>query len=322
MAESIWSYEGDVAPQKGSFFSDVPRTGSRISYTSPESRRYTAGVLAPAQAAIRQAEEEELKRRDDELVYQRNKAILEEGKAEAKLKADMLAMEDPLTARLAEIQPLIESDPLKAKSALSGLMIQNSKVVSSSEGIQFAITQMANAIASSEKQRDDLDSSTFRQFQTSLNSGDRDSAKNFMGQLKDAARINEANTLFNSTAYEAKARQDFKTAETNIAAQEKAADEQSKTIKAAREQLYNLDTELVPGAIKDGPALKKFTDESMLKLKGVARELRLSEEEIEKGLKDPFGFQQELVERSFNSVAGTGAKSNVGTVTGTMTPSP
>ena len=251
-----------------------------------------------------------------------NIARLEEGKAEAKLKADMLAMEGPLTERLAEVQSLIESDPLKAESALGGLMIQNSKVVSSSEGIQLAITQMANAIASSKKQRDDLDSSTYRQFQTSLSSGDRDGAKNLMGQLTDATRIKEANNLFNSTAYEANLRQEIKTAEENKAAQEKAADEYEKNTKAVRDQLYNLDTETVPGPVKNGPPLKKFTDESMLKLRGAARELGLSNEEIDKSLKDPLGFQRELVERSFKSVAGAGAKSNVDGVIGTMTPSP
>jgi hypothetical protein len=321
MAESIWSYEGDVAPQRNIHFPEVApsRAGSRFTYSTPDAQRYAAGVLAPAQAAIRQAEEEDLKRRDDELVFQRNKALLEEGKAESKRQAELLAMEGPLTERLAQVQALISSDPLKAESALAEVVVKNSKAVSASEGSRIAIAQMSEAIKTYKQQQDDLDSSTFRQFQTSLNAGDRATAEKFMGQLKDSTRTKEAITLFNATNYEANVRKDIKTAEQDIADANKTAEDIESNRKYVQRLLLGVTPVDVPG--EDMTLRKEFSGEAQGVLRVSGLQLGMSPEDVELEMeKDPIGFHQKLLKSTAIPVAGSGAKRNVGTVTGTMTP--
>jgi hypothetical protein len=66
--------------------SDRSRAGSRFTYSTPDAQRFAAESLAPAQAAIRQAEEEERKRRAEDLAFEWNSFFLEQAKEEARRK--------------------------------------------------------------------------------------------------------------------------------------------------------------------------------------------------------------------------------------------
>lgn len=72
-----------VADRGRSIWSADPST---FTYSTPDALRYAAGVLAPAQMAIRQAEDEERKRRAEDLAFEWNSFLLEQAKEEARRK--------------------------------------------------------------------------------------------------------------------------------------------------------------------------------------------------------------------------------------------
>lgn len=59
---------------------------STFTYSTPDSLRYAAGVLGPLGAALRQAEEEERKRRAEDLAFEWNSFLLEQAKEKARRK--------------------------------------------------------------------------------------------------------------------------------------------------------------------------------------------------------------------------------------------
>jgi len=322
MAESIWSYEGDVAPQRNIHFPEVApsRAGSRFTYSTPDAQRFAAGVLAPAQAAIRQAEEEDLKRRDAELAYQHNKAIHEASKEKARQEAELLAMEGPLADRLDQVRAMINSDPLKAESALAEVVVQNSKAVSASEGSRIAITQISEAIKTYKQQQDDLDSSVYRQLQTNLSAGNLPGAKKLYGQLKNSTRIAEAANLITNTEYQANAIQQVKTAEQDKADAKKTAEDIESNRKYVQRLLLGVTPVDVPG--EDMTLRKEFSGEAQGVLRVSGLQLGMSPEDVELEMeKDPIGFHQKLLKSTAIPVAGSGAKGNVGATTQGMMPS-
>jgi len=322
MAESVFSYEEDIAPQKGSYFSEIPRSRYGVTYSTPDTRRYAAGVLGPIQRANREAEEAELKRRSDELVYQRNRLLVEQAQKDTQLQAEVLAAEPELTARLEEINAM--TDPVAQQKAVTDFAIRNQKALQN-DSIKLALELISERAKDALNKQDSTnkasDTSLYNQVIAWANS-DPEKAAELVKLISDPNIQSQAAAQVASTVKESKLQSDNKTAEEDERNRAKAVEDEAKNTKNAREKLVNLDTETVPGEMKKGKLPKQFTDQSMLQLSNVARELGLSKVEIEEGLKDPFGFRQELLDRSYNSVAGSGAKRSVDDVTGDMMPTP
>jgi len=324
MAESIWSYEGDVAPQKNSYFPDAApsRAGSRFTYSTPDAQRFAAGVLAPAQAAIRQAEEEDLKRRDSELAYQHNKAIHEASKEKARQEAEVIAMDKQLAEKLGQIQNMISVDPVKAQTDLSGVIVQNPEALKS-DYFKGAYTLMSNEIRNAAQQAaqqaSEKDTSIYNQIQ--MYAGvDNAKAVALMPQIKDANLQTQAAALIASNESKAKYVADVNKEKEDKASREKAAENQESDRKYVQRLLLGVSPVDVAG---DGMTLRKeFSGEAQSVIRVSGLKLGLSPEEIESEMKkDPIGFHQKLLESTVNPVAGVGAKRNVGTTIQRMTPS-
>jgi len=320
MAEPVFSYEGDIAPQKGSYFSDIPRKGSGFTYSTATSQRYAADFLRPFQRANREAEEAELKRRGDELAYQRNRLLVEQAQKETQMQAELLAAEPALTARLEEINAM--TDPVAQQKAVTDFAIENQKALQN-DPIKLALDLISKRAADALNKQDSTnkasDASLYNQ--VIMYAGvDINKATEAAQKISNPHMQQQAAVLVASTIEKSKLQSDNEKTEEDKRKREKAVEDEAKNTKNAREKLVNLDTETVPGEMKKGKLPKQFTDQSMLQLSNVARDLGLSTAEIEKGLKDPFGFRQELLDRSYNSVAGSGAKRSVGGVTGEMMP--
>jgi hypothetical protein len=182
MADPAFSYESDIAPQKGSYFSDVPRSGSGSPYSAINILR------SASQKATKRVEDEELKRRNEELEYQRNRFILQEGKDAAKLEADRLAMEPALNKKLEDINALIDEDPVKAQKALLNFVSLNQSTLGDSKGLQAVVSQMNSVLNSvvesrTQKESDSDDSASSQALEWAGLDSDKASAA--IDQIKD-----------------------------------------------------------------------------------------------------------------------------------------
>lgn len=324
MAESVFNYERDVAPMRNNFFSDVarPAGGSRFTYATPDSLRYTAGVLAPAQAALRQAEEDERKRREEDLMFERNKFLLEQGKEEARREAERLAMEPELQKRLEEISAMTSSDPVKAQSALSSFVIKNSSVVGKSEGIRSAVTQLSEVINNSTDQIKRKDNELLNQVSVWY-TADAKKAAELGAQISDPLLQQRAAALISSFQTEIKNKASLNAAEEAKKQAEDVADKKEKSFMYWREAVLNLEPDVeVPDLASEGGATYKFSQKSLDYLRVGAIEVGIPDEEINEGLKnDPGGLRQKIIDKTTIGLEGGKAGAKMRGVAAGMLPS-
>jgi len=325
MAESVFNYERDVAPMRNNFFSDVarPAGGSRFTYATPDSLRYTAGVLAPAQAALRQAEEDERKRREEDLMFERNKFLLEQGKEEARREAERLAMEPELQKRLEEISAMTSSDPVKAQSALSSFVIKNSSVVGKSEGIRSAVTQLSEVINNSTEQVKRKDNELLNQVSLWY-TADPKKAAALGAQISDPLLQQRAAALISSYQVETKNKTELYKSKTEQEQKEKAADKERTTLEFVEKEVLDITPEesdlskTSPGG-KIPPAL--YSQQNIDALRVYARKVGIPDAEISEKLnRDPAAFRQELLDTVSERLAGGAAGVKIESVRGKMIP--
>lgn len=323
MAESVFNYERDVAPMRNNFFSDVarPAGGSRFTYATPDSLRYTAGVLAPAQAALRQAEEDERKRREEDLMFERNKFLLEQGKEEARREAERLAMEPELQKRLEEISAMTSSDPAKAQSALSSFVIKNSSVVGKSEGIRSAVTQLSEVINNSTDQVKRKDTELLNQV-TVWYTTDPKKASELASQISDPLLMQRAAAMINSFQTEVKNKAALNAAEEAKKQAEDVADKKEKSFMYWRETVLDLEPDLqVPDLTAKSGVTYKFSQKSLDKLRVGAIEVGVPDEEINEGLQnDPEGLRQKIIDKTTIGLEGGAAGAKMRGVAAGMLP--
>ena len=199
MAESVFNYERDVAPMRNNFFSDVarPAGGSRFTYATPDSLRYTAGVLAPAQAALRQAEEDERKRREEDLNFEYNRQRLEESKEESRMRREALEfVSNPeISAKLSSIDQKITVDPIQAQKELSDFTIKNAKGLSSSNVFADTISQLRDRINQAQADSRQKDADQFTRVKLLTEAGSLERAKQEAAKIKDSGMLETANIL-------------------------------------------------------------------------------------------------------------------------------
>jgi len=326
MAESIWSYEGDVAPQKNSYFPDAApsRAGSRFTYSTPDAQRYAAGVLAPAQAAIRQAEEDERKRRDDELVFQRNKALLEEGKEQSRMRREALEfINNPeLATQLSAIDQKIPVDPVQAQKELSDWTMKNISGIESSSVLKENIAQIRERInqAQLDTRQKDADQLTRVEMLVKANSFDR--AKEEAAKIKDSGILGTANVLLEAQGAVNKSAQAQSDA---TAKQQQDKDSQAteqKRFSAMFSDLKSMEM-VIPTPASGGGPNASINREPALKpiertrLKGYAKIFKL-----DPNLPDESLYQSVWEQVLPYGVDGSSNGGNVGEVTGRMTPTP
>lgn len=325
MAESIWSYESDVAPQRELYFSDVPRTGSRIAYTTPESRRYAAGVLAPAQAAIRQAEEEELKRRDDELAYRVNIARLEEGKEQSRMRREALEfINNPeLATQLSAIDQKILSDPVQAQKELSDWMMKNISGIESSSAIKENITQLRERINQAQIDNRQKDSDHFTRVKMLAEAGQLDRATEEASKIKDSSVLGTANVFLEAQGAANKSAQTTADAEAKQKQDKDSQDAQQRSLGNIHAQLTKMKMVApTPVAIAEATAAGVKPEASFDPLDLMQLEAMAEEVGVDPKL-PPKELYKTIYKKSLRSrVDGLGNGGNVGEVIGTMTPTP
>ena len=325
MAESIWSYEGDVAPQQNRYFPDaVPsRAGSRFTYSTPDAQRYAAGVLAPAQAAIRQAEEEELKRRDDELAYRMNIARLEEGKEQSRMRREALEfINNPEVAtQLSAIDQKIQLDPIQAQKELSDWMMKNISGIESSSAIKENISQLRERINQAQIDNRQKDSDQLTRVKMLTEAGQLDRAKEEASKIKDSSVLGTANVFLEAQGAANNSAQTKADAE--------AKQKQDKDSQAANQKMYgamfsdlkSMEMELPAPVLDSGGKVitKEPTLKSMdkIRLQGYAKKFK-----IDPNLPDESLYQSVWEQVLPYGVDATTIGGNVGEVIGTMTPTP
>jgi len=325
MAESIWSYEGDVAPQRSIHFPEVApsRAGSRFTYSTPDAQRYAAGVLAPAQMAIRQAEEDEIKRRDAELTFQRNKALLEQDKEQSRMRREALEfINNPeLATQLSAIDQKIPVDPVQAQKELSDWTMKNISGIESSSVLKENIAQIRERInqAQLDNRQKDADQLTRVEMLVKANSFDR--AKEEAAKIKDSGILGNANILLEAQRAANESTQAKADSEAKQKQDKDSQATEQKRFSAMFSDLKNMEM-VIPTPASGGPnavinrepALKPI---ERTRLKGYAKIFKL-----DPNLPDESLYQSVWEQVLPYGVDGSSNGGNVGEVTGTMTPFP
>jgi hypothetical protein len=320
--EPVFSYEGDIAPQKGSYFSDIPRKGSGFTYSTATSQRYAADLLRPFQKANREAEEAELKKRSDELAYQRNRLLVEQAQKETQMQSELLAAEPALTARLEEINAM--TDPVAQQKAVTDFAIRNPKALQSVP-IKFTVDLINQGATDALNKQDSTnkasDASLYNQV-TMYAGVDIKKAIEAAEKISNSHMQSQAAALIASTAEKSKLQSDNKKAakdERNRAKQD--AEEQDK-LSRLRGIVYDLKVEEIRGEFgADGKPLLGYTPESLNKLRMVAEELGENPEEVASELEnDPSGFSKKIFNKINTPFTSGGGAGRVGEVTGGMMP--
>jgi hypothetical protein len=322
MAESIWSYEGDVAPQKGSYFPDAApsRAGSRFTYSTPDAQRYAAGVLAPAQAAIRQAEEDERKRRDDEMVFQRNKALLEEGKEQSRMRREALEfINNPEVAtQLSAIDQKISVDPIQAQKELSDWTMKNISGIESSSVLKENIAQIRERINQAQLDTRQKDADQFIRVKLLVENNQFGRAKEEAAKIKDSGILGNANILLEARGAANESAQ--------AKADSEAKQEQDKDRQDAQQRVFgNIYTQLsrmkmVTPPPSGGPGSPQ-SEAAFDPIDQIALEAMAEEIGVDPKL-PPKDLYKTILKKTYSSrVDGFGNGGNVGEVTGGMMPS-
>jgi hypothetical protein len=322
MAESVFSYEEDIAPQKGSYFSEIPRSRYGVTYSTPDTRRYAAGVLGPIQRANREAEERELKRRDDELVFQRNSLLVAQAQKETQLQAELLAAEPELTARLEEINAM--TDPVAQQKAVTDFAIRNPKALQS-DPIKLTVDLINKGAADALNKQDSTnkasDASLYNQV-TMYAGVDIKKAIEAAEKISNPYMQSQAAALVASTVEKSKLQSDNKKAAEDKRKRAKQDAEEQDKLSRLRGIVYDLKVEEIRGEFgADGKPLLGYTPESLNKLRMVAEELGENPEEVASELEnDPSGFSKKIFNKINTPFTSGGGAGRVGEVTGGMMP--
>lgn len=195
MAEPVFSYEGDIAPQKGSYFSEIPRSRYGVTYSTPDTRRYAAGVLGPMYRANREAEEAELKRRDDELVFQRNRLLVQDAKEQTRMRRESLEfINNPeISNQLSAIEQKISGDPDQARKELSDWTMKNISGVESSSVMKDTISQLRARIDVAQTDAQQKDYDQLNRVKTLASAGELDRAAQEAAKIKNPSVLANAN---------------------------------------------------------------------------------------------------------------------------------
>jgi hypothetical protein len=317
MADPAFSYESDIAPQKGSYFSDVPRSGSGSPYSAINILR------SASQKATKRVEDEELKRRNEELVYQRNRFILQEGKDAAKLEADRLAMEPEVTRRLEEINAM--SDPVAKQNALTSFTINNRDALQNSS-IKFSVDLINKSVDDSRKEQKETkaasDTSLYNQV-IMYAEFNPDKAAEAALKISDPAVQAQAVALVASTAQRSRLSQEFNKEKEEKAAKEEQASTLKTNLQKTNEELLKITKDPVVGKFgKDGKPLLEYSSDSLNKIRVQGIKLGLTPEEVDNQLAaDPDGFKRKLEELTTVPFTSSGGGGRVGGVTEGMLPS-